>query len=401
MEKRTVPVILAAILCITVSCSKMEPQLYSGPFDSVTVLYAAAYNNLSGGISGTSESSCSDLQDLCKGKIPLKTDHRALLAFCHNTYKDSSSDFTTPNSPVLIRIYEDNDKAVLDTVKVYPSSTVSANAVTLGNVLGTVEKEYQSSHYGLIFDSHGTGWLPSQYYSDSKPAPAPSSVGAQFDKSYTYTYEIDIKDFADAIPMHLDYMIFDACLMGGIEVAYQFRKKCDRIVFSPAEIFTEGMYYLNAAERLVCAEPDLEGVCKDYMENYESGATISCVDCSVLERLAAAVKKIADTYGDDIWSIRRSDVQKFYTGSHPWFYDMRDILANLAPDSPELEAVDDLLAEAVLYKDYTPEFGRGTNYYIKIERYSGLSMYLPCTGYTDLNTYYKTLDWCADTGLVK
>lgn len=390
-------------LCLFASCSKVEPQVYNGPFESVTLFYAAAYNNLSPDITGTTKGyESSDIQDLCQGEIPLKTDKRALLAFCHSTYKDSSSDFTTPNSPVLIRIYKDNDLPVLDTVKVYANTTISASESTLNSILNTVKKDYQSSHYGLVFNSHGTGWLPTQYYSsDQKPAPAPNSVGAQYDKSREYTYEIDIKAFANAIPMQLDYIIFDACLMGSVEVAYQLRNKVSKIVFSPTEIFTEGMYYKNMAKRLICAEPDLEGICRDYMEHYESGAAISLIDCSKLEALAKSVKVITDKYQSGIWAIPRTKVQRFYTGSHPWFYDMRDVLAKLVKDPSELKDLDAGLEKAVLYKNYTPEFGQNTSYYIKIERYSGMSMYLPFLSYKELNTYYQTLDWSKDSGLVK
>lgn len=404
LKVSTFLIALAGIL--TCSCGKITPELYDGPFDSVTIYYAEAYNNLSSSLLGLTRRAeadsllCSDIQDLCRGEIPDKTSKRALVAFCHGT-SGNARDYTTPNSPVLIRLYKENGTPVLDTVYVYQESTVTASAENLHNVLSQIRSKYVSDHYGLIYSSHGSGWLPCNFYTPNNPAPAPKSVGAQFDRSSSYTYETDILDFAKAIPMKLDYIIFDACLMGGIEVAYELRNVCDRLVFSPTEIFTEGMYYRNLAGRLLKEKPDLENVCRDYMEHYESGATISLVDCSKLGNLAGCTKKLLDKYGDGVWKINRNSVQKYYTGSHEWFFDMRDIIAKAGAPESELVELDRAIDGCIIFKDYTPEFGKGTQYYIRIDRYSGLSMYLPMTKYPQLNTYYGKLDWNKAVGLVK
>ena len=65
-------------------------------------------------------------------------------------------------------------------------------------------------------------------------------------------YEMNIEDFAAAIPMKMDYIIMDACLMGGIEVAYALKDKCDRIIFSQAEVIGDGLCeYDTMASRLL------------------------------------------------------------------------------------------------------------------------------------------------------
>ena len=388
------------------SCCKTGPQSYDGPFDSVLIYYAEAYNNLSRGIVGTTRHSekdtlnCSDIQDLCRGDIPDKYAKRAILAYCHGT-RNNNSDYTTPNSPVLIRIYRENGLAVLDTVKVYESNTVSASASELNGVLNSIRNTYKSDHYGLLYSSHGSGWLPCNFYAPNKPAPAPTSVGSQFDTSPEYTYEIDIKDLAAAIPMKLDYIIFDACLMGGIEVAYELRNTCDRIIFSPTEIFTEGFYYRTIAKRLLQDVPDLKNVCRDYMEHYESGATVSLVECSELDRLASVAGKLIDKYRDNIPQINKTSVQRFYTGNHEWFYDMRSIIRAAGATEDELSGLDNAIEASVPYRNYTPEFGQGTQYYIPIREFCGLSMWLPMAKYPQLSAYYRNLEWNKAVGLVK
>lgn len=388
------------------SCCKTDPGSSDGPFDSVLIYYADAYNNLSSGILGTTHHSekdtlkCSDIQDLCRGDIPDKNSNRAVVAYCHGT-RHNSSDYTTPNSPVLIRIYKENGQAVLDTVKVYESNTVSTSAANMSEVLNTIRNAYKSDHYGLVYSSHASGWLPCNFYSSNKPAPAPKSVGGQFDTSSEYTYEIDLKDFAAALPMKLDYIIFDACLMGGVEVAYELRKICDYIVFSPTEIFSEGMYYRTIAKRLLQDVPDLKNVCRDYMEHYESGATISLVECSSLESLASVTKKLIDKYGSNIPNIKKASVQRLYTGNHEWFYDMRSIIKAAGATEDELSELDNAVDASIHFKSYTPEFGRGTQFYIPIREFCGLSMWLPMAKYPQLSEYYRNLDWNKAVGLVK
>ena len=113
----------------------------------------------------------------------------------------------------------------------------------------------------MIFSSHATGYLPSGYYTapysykfqdksgmmyrggyrafQSQPVPyhAPEhdpslpevkSIGQDQVGNYgSYqSYEIEIEDFAKALPMKMEYILFDACLMGGVEVAYEIREKC-------------------------------------------------------------------------------------------------------------------------------------------------------------------------------
>jgi hypothetical protein len=59
--------------------------------------------------------------------------------------------------------------------------------------------------------------------------------------------------------------------------------------------------------------------------------------------------------------------------------------------------VQDALDECIQYKAATPEFMEE----FPITSYSGLSMYLPSDGSTELDRYYQTLKWNKATSLVK
>ena len=54
----------------------------------------------------------------------------------------------------------------------------------------------------------------------------------------------------------------------------------------------------------------------------------------------------------------------------------------------------------MVYKNATEYFMQGANGF-EIKTFSGLSMYLPSNGHSQLDLYYKTLDWNTATGLVQ
>ena len=82
--------------------------------------------------------------------------------------------------------------------------------------------------------------------------PDVKSIGVQ-NISKSELIEIDITDLAEAIPMNMDYIIFDACFMGGVEVAYELMEKCDKMVFSQTEILADGMDYKTMCSYLFAA----------------------------------------------------------------------------------------------------------------------------------------------------
>ena len=133
------------------------------------------------------------------------------------------------------------------------------------------------------------------------------------------SYEIDIKDFAAAIPMKLDYLIFDACLMGCVEVAYELKDVCDKLVFSPTEVLTMGFDYSTLSRNLFSWDsPDLEQVALDYFSlydkksGYERSASVSVVDCTRVGALAECFAAIVENHADRMLYVDRSKVQRYF-----------------------------------------------------------------------------------------
>ena len=395
----------------------------------VLLLYSAGYNSLRSYL-------LDDIKDMKQGWLPGdKCNDDILLVYTHTPEHNGA--YNKPTTPYLIRIYKDEtDNTISDTLVTYPTETYSASAAQLNEVLTYVRDNFTSGSYGMIFSSHATGFLPAGYYSDptgyrfqdskmfrsgasSVPVPVPY-IEPDFDPSLPmvksvgqdqvtisgqkYSYEMDLNDFAEAIPMKLDYILFDACLMGGIEVAYELRGKCDKVGFSQAEVLAEGLDYKTLTEHLLLKEkPDPQGVCEDYFYQYDiqtgiyRSATVSFIDCNALEPLAGFCKDFFASHRAQLALIDPRNVQRFYRSNKHWFYDLESIVINAGATEEELDLLHTALDECVVYKGHTPEFMSE----FKIDTFSGFSMYLPCNGGAELDKFYKTLQWNKATELVQ
>jgi hypothetical protein len=290
----------------------------------------------------------------------------------------------------------------------------------------------------MIFSSHATGYLPTGFYSNPKgytyapsmvmscpgtevdaPRGAPyvapehdpslpmvKSVGQDQVGSYgSYiSYEIQIEDFAEALPMYMDYILFDACLMGGVEVAYELAGKVGLVGFSQTEVLAEGFDYKTLTMHLLNGgEPDPVAVCMDYFHQYDiqSGvmrsATISVVDCNRLEPLADVCSDIFRNYRGAIGVLKATHVQRYFRGDSHWFYDLVDIVEMAGVDDVRVQALKEAVDNCIVYKAATQSFMGSFD----ITAYSGFSMYLPSNGNLELDKYYRTLKWNIATGLIQ
>jgi len=389
----------------------------------VFLLYSAGYNDL-----------CSylkqDVEDICGGFIPEESrSNNVALAMLHHA--NSSYDYTPTNS-YLVRYFKDlSGNVVRDTLITYPDSCNSASPGFMAQVLEDVKDLFPAKSYGMLLSSHGSGWLPVGYYNGGGKE-TPTSFFGNFEynpdapfhyieeelaegsiavKSVTNerrdgsnTYEMDIKKFAASLPYHLEYIIFDACLMGGVEVAYELKDKCDYLAFSQTEILSDGFFYETVLERLIGGkESDVMGVCQDYFNFYneQSGvrrsATISMVNCNKLDKLSLVCSEIFKKHETELPLIQGSDVQRYYRYGKHYFYDLRDIICHLSISDEELAKLDEALSDCLPYRKATPKFLEE----FTINNYCGLSSYLPSMGSIYLNNYYRDFKWNQSTGLVK
>jgi hypothetical protein len=312
----------------------------------------------------------------------------------------------------------------------WPAGTSLANKEMVTEVLSLVRERFPAAGYGVVFSSHATGWMPAGYFSNPKTYEegndrsnndfyfAPRirrSFGQEFIDAGTKTEEIEIFDLAAAIPYRLDYILFDACLMGTVEVAWELRNVCSYIAFSPCEIPAAGFNYLTLTEHLLQPEVfDLKGVCEDYFAAYEHdsiyGATITMVDCGRLDRLAGICGELFERYRSGILNLNGRNVQVYdrpLNGKAYYiFFDLKDMLREAGAAESDLAALQAALDEAIVYENHTSRFLD-----VKLDRCCGLAVYLPAYpdyrrdkyhGTEFLDGFYKqNISWNQATGLVK
>ena len=391
----------------------------------VFVLFSFGYNNLSYDLR-------EDIEDMIAAGVPqYGFEENVVLVLSQNTTNGYS--YNTPSAPVLTHIYSRGDDLIRDTLKIYADTTVATRKTIVHDVLSIAKERYPAKNYGVLISSHGTGWAPQGYcYSPPDksngtiwglssgiyegPAkyyeerPLLKSIGSHFAGSAAHSIEIEIQDLAEAIPMHLDYILFDACFMGCVEVAYELKDKCDRICFSQTEILSNGMDYKNLLSVLFAEDgPNIEKCAENYFNMYKDqssvtmrSATISVVDCRKLDALAEVVARHSNAIKElSVNKTAKNKVQGYfqprYSRYHGIFFDLESTIKESGATEEELEELSSALNEAVLCKYATASFlGE-----FAIKTHCGLSMYIPDSDRHILNEYYKSLEWNKATNIVK
>ncbi len=382
----------------------------------VMILYSAGFNSLCAALED-------DVNDIKSGYLPLVGSmSKAVLVYSRRLSETGRYTDRTPS--YLIRLSVDGwGKVISDTLKTWPETDEAVSASTMTDVLETVKGLYPHASYGMVFSSHGSGWLPSGYYSTGKitagtaglqavpyidpnsdgSMPRVKSIGIDNITSRN-TYEMEIETFAQALPMKFDYIIIDACLMGCVEVAYALKDKCDKLVFSQAEVLEDGLCdYTTLTQRVLKpVVPDLYNLCEDSYRHYKNqddpiyrSLTISMIDCTRLDGLAESCKSLFSKYRNQISLVNAANVQGYFRSRKHWFYDLTDILRQSGVPEADMTDYNKAMSDCVLYNAATDTF---INF--DIRTHCGLSMYLPADGNSELDEFYKTLSWNKASGLV-
>lgn len=308
------------------------------------------------------------------------------------------------NGGNLVVYYSKNDKtAELYQIKEGSNGTVTKHHIedytnrsaidpaVMKEVIKTVVADFPADSYGMIFSSHGTSWLPTNYNKMLK------SFGSEAGK------KMEIYELADGIPdePHFDFLLFDVCSMGGIECVYELKDKADYIVASPAEVISAGFPYKVILPYLFETKVNLEGVAKGFYEYYKTNQSpfgcIAVTKTSELEELASITKEIIATKGGEegTYSLPYSELQTLsYLPSAPTrLYDFNDVIQHLATDEQYArfkECIDKTVSgKYTTDKIYCSKGGKTT-----VNTYSGLSIYPLQKNLTQLNEWYrKNTEW--------
>lgn len=411
--------LMAALLALTVSCRDPHfstddsgggtPSRKPGgrqPVEqtrNVMIMVSGGHNDLAYYLT-------KDLQEMAEGFLPTGDYQTANVLMILSRLP--VNELSTTSVPVLYRMYSGTDgKPVRDTIRVWGEDSRMFGGAVLSDALNMVRDRYPAKSYGMVLSSHASGWLPTGYYENPSKYEKGSklslrSIGS--DKDNGVSVEMDLVDFANAIPYKMKYLVLDCCLSGGVEVAWALRDKVERVAFTQTETMADGFDYSAIVRRLLESDtPDPLGVCQDFYNYYmaksgvDQSATISLVEPNKMDALASVSAALFEKYRTPISQLKGSQVQGYFREERHFFYDFRDILVKAGATEEELARLDAALSSCVLYKAATPWFFKGGKDGFPINTHCGLSMYLPSMGSEFLDNYYKAnIAWNQATQLV-
>ncbi len=291
-------------------------------------------------------------------------------------------DDETVNHPQLLQMRMVNDKKEFVVVKTYPNVT-AASPQLLKQVAADVRGGFPSKRYGLVLFSHASGWLPEGTLS------APRSLLPDNER------EMSLPEFAQALPDNMfRFIVFETCLMSGIEVMCELQDKADYVVASSAEICSPGFtrIYPTALKYLYLPEPDLLSYAGLYYEYWRrqnpASATISVIDVAKAGTLVSQIAAGFAADGMDASSLPEVDVSQIQRfdklSGYSLFYDLSAYMRVLLSEK-EFNKVNSAIDDCVIYEVSTPYIYNG----IVVNKHCGLTAYIPQHGLPYLNKSYK------------
>lgn len=366
---------LCTLLCILFTGCKTTEEPEEPTRDRRTILvYMMADNNLS----TTYRYDEKNIQEMADAIAEADIDGHLLIYYAG-----------AKESPCLQEIKHTNaGGSTIQTIKSYPGQ-VSTSTAAIKEVLQDAKQLYNTQEYGLIMWSHATGWLPqNRFYAPMRPAPASFGREGKEERS------IDIDSLRMALgTQHFNFILFDACLMGNVEVAYELRNTCDYIIASPTETLGAGYPYKAIIPLLFAQEINYESVCKCYYDKFiapgtQQTGTISLVKTAPLEQVAMQCREIVRNHQGEPSLTATNNIQYYDRVTPHIFYDLGHYMQTVANDT-EYARLDALLKETVIYKKASPTF-IGT----PITQFSGLSCYIPDSSHDEVTeNYYTKLQW--------
>lgn len=286
MKKIAIYLITVLLSVAAASCGGDRPDVPGRPAEHATLVYMVAANSLGTAYpaQGVSKADSLDLDEMVLAARRGDLGSNRWLVF-HSTYKGNR----------LLELTASGLKELKNYGAVY-----ATDAAVMQQVIADVKRIAPAENYGIVLWSHASGWLEDgaeDFVAARADAPAavPLSYGQHGGRTMnTTTLRHVLED------ENLEYIYFDCCLMGGVEVMYELRDCARYIVSSPSELPRDGMPYDRNLGLLAAGGPDnIVRAAQNTFELYQSKsdpvdrtATMTVVDTRSLERLAEATRAI-------------------------------------------------------------------------------------------------------------
>lgn len=290
------------------------------------------------------------------------------------------------------------------------NSQIATDPAVMEEVFTDMQTVAPSDSYGLILGSHASGWM--------KGTSVPTKAFGDDDG-----YNIDIPDLADVLKNSfsekLDFVLFDACMMGTAEVGYELRETTSYCIASVMETPVYGFPYDQILPYLYSENVDYSAVCHEFIsfnKTKDVWGTCAVMDCSQMENLASAVKAKLSEWEDALFSVSMRNVQQYGVNNYKYFsYDVLDFFRELGGKSGVAEtdlneaiaSIQTVLNEAVIAKECIPN-PSNSSFRVDEARFCGIGMYIPKEvndyvpdniSWNNWNDYYKqSISWYRAAG---
>lgn len=290
------------------------------------------------------------------------------------------------------------------------NSQIATDPAVMEEVFTDMQTVAPSDSYGLILGSHASGWM--------KGTSVPTKAFGDDDG-----YNIDIPDLADVLKNSfsekLDFVLFDACMMGTAEVGYELRGTTSYCIASVMETPVYGFPYDQILPYLYSENVDYSAVCHEFIsfnKTKDVWGTCAVMDCSQMENLASAVKAKLSEWEDALFSVSMRNVQQYGVNNYKYFsYDVLDFFRELGGKSGVAEtdlneaiaSIQTVLNEAVIAKECIPN-PSNSSFRVDEARFCGIGMYIPKEvndyvpdniSWNNWNDYYKqSISWYRAAG---
>lgn len=390
------------LLLLIAACNGHDDPVPTPSGSSRTVLvYVVADNSLSSFASD-------DINEMIAGMKQIDESLCNLLV-----YVDDKS------TPVLYRLTKDKKGVVTKEVVKSYSEQDSTDPAVMKGIVNQAFRKYPADSYGLVYWSHGEGWLP---VFQTRTDVSTRWVGQDIDDGYGTTHYMNISELASVLSAtpHLDFLLFDACFMFSVEVAYELRDYTNYVIASPTEIPGPGASYDYLVPAMLSTEKSGDERAKyiasayydpyaatynpsvdNTDDNWTSGVSVGVLKTSELDNLANATKSILPSSMDNIAvaaSIPNYDRRSSSSYSFVGYYDFLGLAKQLSDGNSAFTTWKSAFDRAVIYWKTTPINYSAFAGNFSMEGSSGLSHYIPLTLNSTTATAYRTCAWYTAAG---
>lgn len=385
---------LLLLLVLTACNDNDEPKgnVIHDKVNKTVLVYLAGDNSLKGFV-------MKDIDEMLKGMESVNSSLCNLLV-----YVDDG------NTPQLIRVGKtDKNRVTKEIIKEYPDQN-SVNVSVMKDVLSTAFEYYPAENYGLVLWSHGDGWLPYKRKAATRWWGEDTSEGDDY---------MNISELHDALKVapHLDYILFDACFMASVEVAYELRDCADYILGSPTEIPGPGAPYQDVAPAMFVEGNAAINIANAYCEyyiglynggvglsndNWTGGSSMAVVKTSELENLATATAQIISEYVPSEQYIDITNIMCYDMRSSKYYHDLNGLIYKLTGGNDDYKMWEQMFDKTVVYWKTTEKnfsaFYPFLGGMFSMENSKGLSTYIIRSDKEELNAFYRQNDWYSAAG---